>query len=69
MKIDAKKIKLLRMGMSKGEELMLDDEKIFQVDSSPCQGSIIRKDSGCSKDVKSTTSKAHGVFYQFEKKL
>ena len=45
--------------------MMLDKKKIDQVDSFASIGSTNSKDGGGSKDVKSRTAKAHGVFFFF----
>lgn len=51
LKINIKKSKLLRLGISKSEEVMLGDKKINQVDSFTYLGSIKSKDGGCSEDA------------------
>ena len=64
LKIDVKKSKLPRLGISGGEEVILSNKKIDQVDSFTYLGSIISKDGGCSEDVKSTITKAKDIFSQ-----
>ena len=44
--------------------MILRNEKIDQVESFTYLGSIISKDGGCNKDVKSRLAKAKGVFPQ-----
>ena len=62
LKINVKKTKLLRLGISADEKLTLGNEKIDQVGSFTYLGSIISKDGGGSEDVKSRIAKAQGVF-------
>ena len=47
--------------------MMLDNEKIDQVDSFSYLESIISKDSGYNEDVKSRTAKAQSVFSSLNK--
>ena len=53
LKIDVKKTKSLRLGISEAEKVTLGNKKIDQVDSFTYLDSAINKDSGGSKDVKS----------------
>ena len=69
LKINVKKTKSLRLGISEHEKVMLGNEKIDQVGSFTYLGSIISKDSGSSEDVKSRIAKAQGVFSQLKKCL
>jgi hypothetical protein len=69
LKINFKKSKSLRLGISEGEKMMLGNKKINQVDSFTYQGSIINKDGGGSEDVKSRIDKAQGVFFTDKKKF
>ena len=69
LKINVKKSKSLRLGISEGEEVTFGNEKIDQVESLTYLGSIISKDDGCSEDVKSRIAKAHDVFFTGEKSL
>ena len=66
MKINVKKTKSLRLGISEDEKVMLGNEKIDQVDSFTYLDSIISKDGGCSEDVKSRITKAQGIFSQLK---
>jgi len=52
LKIDAKKIKSLRLGIGEKETVMLGNEKIYLVDSFPYLGSINSKDGGAAKKLK-----------------
>jgi len=67
LNVNVKKAKLLRLGISEGEEVMLGKEKVNQVDSFTYIGSIISKDSGCNKDIKSKILKTEGVYSQLKK--
>ena len=51
LKVNIKKTKLLRLGISKDEKVMLSKDKIDQVDSFTYLGSTICKDGGCSEDL------------------
>ena len=53
LKINVKKTKSLRLGISEDEKVTLGNEKIDQVGSFTYLGSIISKDGGSSEDVKS----------------
>ena len=56
LKIIVKKTKSLRPGISEGEEVMLGNDKIDQVDIFNYPGSFISKDDECvdeTEDVKS----------------
>ena len=61
-KINVKKIKSQRLGISEAEQVKLGNEKIDQFGSLSYLGSIISKDDGSSDDVKSRIGKAQGVF-------
>ena len=68
LKINVKKTKSLRLGISEDEKVMtLVNEKIHQVCSFTNLGSIISKDGGSSEDVKSRIAKAQGVFFTVKK--
>ena len=67
LKINVKKTKSLRLGISEDEQVTLSKEKIDQVGSFSYLGSIISKDSGSSEDGKSRIAKAQGVFSQLKK--
>ena len=69
MNSSEKYTKSLKLGISKGEEVMLDNEKIDQVDSFTYLGSIISKGGGYSEDVKSIMAKTkiQCVFFTVEK--
>ena len=67
LKINVKKTKSLRLGISEDEQVTLGNEKIDQVGSFSYLGSIISKDGGSSEDVKSRIAKAQGVFSQLKK--
>ena len=58
MKINVKKTKSLRLGISEDEKVTLGNEKIDQVSSFTYLGIIISKDGGSSEDVKSRIAKA-----------
>ena len=53
LKINVKKTKSLRLGISEDEKVTLSNKKIDQVGSFTYLGSIISKDGGSSEDVKS----------------
>ena len=67
LKIDVKKTKSLRLGISENEKVTLGKEKIDQAGSFTYLGSIISKDDGSSEDVKSRIAKAQGVFSHLKK--
>ena len=67
MKIDVKKTKSLRLGISEDEKVTLGNEKIDLVGSFTYLGSFIIKDGGSSEGVKNRIAKAQGVFSQFKK--
>ena len=67
MKINVKTTKLLRLGISEDEKVILGNETIDQAGSFTYLGSIISKDGGSSEDVKSRIAKAQGVFSQLKK--
>ena len=52
LKINVKKTKSLRLGISEDEKVTMGNEKIDQVGSFTYLGSIISKDGGSSEDVK-----------------
>ena len=51
LKTNFKKTKLLKLGKSEGEEVMLISEKIDQVDGFTYLASIISRDRGCNEYV------------------
>ena len=63
MKINVKKTKSLRLGISEDEKVTLGNEKIDRLDSLTYLGSIISKDVGRSEDVKSRIDKDQSVFF------
>ena len=67
LRINVKKTKPLRLGISEDEQVTLGNEKIDQVRSFCYLGSIISKDGGSGEDVKSRIAKAQGVFSQLKK--
>jgi len=67
LKINAKKTKSLRLGISEYENVTWGNEKTDQVGSLTYVGSIISKDGGNSEDVKITIAKSQGVFLQLKK--
>ena len=69
LKINVKKTKSLRLGISKGEVVMSGNEKINQLDSFIYLGSIISKNGGCSEDVESRLAKAQSLSFTVEKVL
>ena len=69
MKINVKKTKSLRLGISEDEQVTLGNEKIDQVGSFSYLGSILSKDGGSGEDVKSRIAKSQGVFSQLKKSL
>jgi len=66
LKINVKKTKSLRLGISEGEKMTLGNEKIDQEGNFLYLSSIIIKDVGSSEDVKSRIARAQGVFSQFK---
>ena len=64
LKINVKKTKSLKIGISEDEKVTLGNEKIDQLECFTYLGSIISKDGGSSEDVKSRIVKARGVFSQ-----
>ena len=58
LKINLKKTKLQKLGISEDEKVTLSNEKIDQADIFTYLASIIIKDSGSSEDVKSRIAKA-----------
>ena len=62
MKINVKKTRSLRLGISEDEKVTLGNEKIDQVNSFTYLSSIISKDIGSSENVKSRIVKAQSVF-------
>ena len=69
LKLNVKKTKSLKLGISEDEKVTLGNEKIFLVDSFTYLGSIISKDGGSSEDVKSRISKTQGVISQLKNSL
>ena len=69
LKINVKKTKSLKLGISEDEKVTLGKEKIDQVGSFTYLGSIISKQGGCSEDVKSRIAKAQSVFLEIKKSL
>ena len=69
LKINVKKTKSLRLGISEDEKTTFGNEKIDQVGSFVYLGSIIIKDGGNSEDVKSRIARAQGVFSQLKNKF
>ena len=63
MKINVKKTKSLRLGISEDEQTTLGNEKIDQVGSFTYLGVIVSKDGECSEDLKSRIAKAQCVFH------
>ena len=57
LKINVKKTKSLRLGISEGEKVTLGNEKIDQVGSFTYLGSIISIDGGSIEDVKCRIAK------------
>ena len=68
MKINIKKTKSLRLGITEDEDVTLSNEKIDQVGSFTYLGSVISKDGGSSKDVRSRIVKVR-VFFTVKKSL
>ena len=62
LKINFKKTKSLRLGISEDEKVTLGNEKIDQALSFTYLSRIVSKDGGSSEDVKSRIAKAQGVF-------
>ena len=69
LKINVKKTKLQRLGISEDEKVTVGTEKFDQVGSFTYLGSIISKDCGSSENVKSRIAKAQGVFFTVKKKF
>ena len=69
LKINVKKTKSLRLGISEDEQVTLGNKKIDQVGSFSYLRSIISKDGGSIEDVKSRIAKAQCVFSQLKKSL
>ena len=67
LKINVKKTKSLRLGISEDQKVTLSNEKIVELDSFADLGSIVSKDGGCSEDVKSTIAKTQSVFSQLKR--
>ena len=63
LKINVKKTKSLRLGISEDDKVTLRNEKIDRVDNFTYLGSIISKDGGRSEYVKSKIAKVQGVFF------
>ena len=66
-KIYVKKTNSLRVRISEGEEVMLGNEKIDQIDSFTCLGSITNKNGWYSQNVDSRKAKVQGVFHSWKK--
>ena len=64
MKINVKKTKSVRLGISEDEKVTLGNERIDELGSFTYPGSIISKDGDRSEDVKNRIAKARGVFSQ-----
>jgi hypothetical protein len=62
LKINVKKIKSLRLGISEDEKVKWGNEKTDRVDSFTSLGSIISKDCRSNEDVRSRIDKAQDVF-------
>ena len=58
-----------RLGISEDQKVRLGNKKINQLGSFTYLDSIISKDGGSSKDIKSRITKAQGVLSQFKKSL
>ena len=69
LKINVKKTKSLRLGISEDEQVTLGIKKIDQVGSFSYLSSIISNDGGNSEDVRSRIAKAQGVFFTVKKSL
>ena len=67
LKINVKKTKSFRLGISEDEKVTLGNKKIDQVGSFTYHDGIISKDGGSSEDAKSRIAKAQGVFSQLNK--
>ena len=67
MKINVKKTKSLRLGISEDEKVMLGNKKIYQVGNFIYLGCIISKDGGSSEDVKSRIAECQSVFFWLKK--
>ena len=67
LKINVKKTRSLRLGISEDEKVTFGNEKIDQVGSFTYLGSIISKDGGSNAYVKSRIAKARGVFSQLKR--
>ena len=63
LKINVKKTKSLRLGISHNEKVTSGNKKINQVDSFTYRGSIISRNSGSNEDVKSRRAKAQIFFH------
>ena len=63
LKINFKKTKSLRLGVSEDEKVTLGNEKIDQMGSFAYLGSITSKESGSNEDVKSRIAMAQGSFF------
>ena len=64
LKINVKKTKSIRLGISEDENVTLGNKKIDQVGSFTYLSIIISKDIGSSECIKSRMAKAQGVFSQ-----
>ena len=68
-KINVKKTKLLRLGISKDKKATQGNKKIDQVGRFTYLGSIISKYGGSCEDIKIRIAKAQGVFFTVKKKF
>ena len=68
-KISIKKTKSIRLGIRKGEEMILGSDKIDQVDSFTYICSIISLGGRCSEDVTNGIAKAQVFFSQLKQEL
>ena len=64
-----KKTKSLRLGISEDEKVTLGNERIDQVGSFTCLGSIISKGCGSSEGIRNRIAKAQGVFSHLKNSL
>ena len=69
LKINDKKNKSLRLGISEDEKVTLGNEKNDQVASFTDLSCIISKDDGSSEDAKSRIARAQDVFLTVKKKF
>ena len=62
LKINVKKTKSLRLGITEDEKQTLGNEKIYQAGSFTYLGSIISKDVGISEDIKNRITETQDFF-------